>query len=1018
LKAPESNRLQDRIVSHKKYIFLIPLFIVAFPIAAQHFKPYSILRVLQTEHFELIYSARSEATARKLATRADALYEEASALTGITLARRVPVVITPETDQHNGYMNPMPYPHIVIFDTPASIEWTVFSNSLEALFFHEMTHAVTGSTRSGVEEFFYRIFGGWVYPSGLTAPWFMIEGAAVSFESLDGTGRANDPLIKQKLRQDILENSFKTPFQAEGVWDLPPLGNTYYYYGGLFSSYLQKEYGMEKYGELWREMGRDFHLSIIHYNSGFYAIFRKVYGVSIIDCWNDFRESLSLDGVEENKSAAIYGERSIIKDTAAAGGKIFFIDNLATKVLAYDTESGKTNTAVFVDGTAYALDVSADGKRILVSSYQRLGAVSGQFSRAIVVEYNASNGFRTGREWRGLYNARYFRDGVVALNSDTHLSNLVYRPGGDRKGKQEEVLLRGSETLLFSNPSPLDDDWIAFTSAKSGVRELSLFNYRTGALYSLSGNLETDGEVWRYMRGLRFSGGRLYFSYNDDDRMYKLASISVNGLHDGDGESAEDAAVIQAHFSKTDFSGGVFYPVSAGGSIYYGASFSVWDRIMKFPQSVQEFETVSAAALKMIRWQDSPAITEETYNKVDAEQLPPAKLYNPVKYFNPFNLWIPFPLVSPVINSILWDGTDAFSVKGNFKNLSLDGAGLFSFISDPMDQNLIFLSPAYDFRNDIVPVNITWMNFSLMFPITASFTDVVDVSYVDVNMPIRKTSAQIQGQYRISLGNGRLSLTVVGMFNKVWYSFDLYNSSGAENSAYNWPLQQEASSVTGGLHFSNLILSSWERFGNGFIEQFYARKFLPDYYHLPRFENMLKLSVESPYILHNIPVIKNFAFQGVAYGVYDKDGVNHTGHSSLYYSSIFDKFTVYEYTRPPYVYPYLWLLGGEFKLSPVSVEIQKNLSHLYFNRVYASVGYHWVYLGEERLLYQNTDWDGDSRLLHSLTFSVNSQVSIVPITVLPLKITFSLTGALKLSTSNRDDYVNPLYLGWGLSVSY
>ncbi|MDR0685166.1 MAG: hypothetical protein LBF83_08555, partial [Spirochaetaceae bacterium] len=747
----------------KKYIFLILLIAAAFPLAAQHFKPYSILRVIQTEHFELIYSAKSEATARKLAARVDALYDEAAALTGITLSRRVPVVITPETDEHNGYMNPVPYPHIVIFDTPASIEWTVFSNSLEALFFHEMTHAVTGSTRGKTEEFFYRIFGGWVYPAGLTAPWFMIEGAAVSFESLDGTGRANDPLIKQKLRQDILENRFKTPFQAEGVWDLPPLGNTYYNYGGLFSSYLQKEYGMEKYGQLWREMGRDFPLSLVHYNSGFYGIFRKVYGISIKDCWNNFRESLSIDGVRENKSAVIYGGKGIIRDMAAAAGKVFFIDSLAAKVLVYDTETGKTRTAVQVDGTAYALDVSADGKRLLVSAYRRLGANTGQFSRAIVVEYDAASGFRTGRRWNRLYNARYFRDGVVALNSDTHISSLVYRPDDDRDGRREEVLLRGSETLLFSNPSPLDDEWVAFTSAKSGVRELSLLNYRTSAVYSLRG--ETDGYVWRYMRGLRFSGGRLYFSYNDDDRMYKLGSVSISGLADG---SDESAAVIQARLSRADFSGGVFYPVASGGAVYHGASFSVWDKVLEFPQSVQEFETEGAAELKMIRWRNDTGTAEETRATVDGERLPPAKLYNPIKYLNPFNLWLPFPLVSPLASSIMWDGTDAFSAGGNFRNLSLDGAGFFSFISDPMDQNLIFLSPAYDFRHNIAPVSITWMNFSLMFPIAVNFTDVVDVSYEDVDIPIRKTSAQIQGQYRIPLGNERLSLTVLGIFSKVW----------------------------------------------------------------------------------------------------------------------------------------------------------------------------------------------------------------------------------------------------------
>jgi hypothetical protein len=519
------------------------------------------------------------------------------------------------------------------------------------------------------------------------------------------------------------------------------------------------------------------------------------------------------------------------------------------------------------------------------------------------------------------------------------------------------------------------------------------------------------------MRGLRFSGGRLYFSYNDDERMYKLASVSIDALPDGSAESSGDAAVIRAHFGKTDFSGGVFYPVSSGGAIYHGASFSVWDGILKYPQSVHEFET-EGSSLKMIRWPDERIITEETYNKLDPAQLPPAKLYNPVKYFNPFNLWLPFPLLSPIVNSILWDGTSAFSASGKFENLSLDGAGFFSFISDPMDQNLIFLAPAYDFRHNIVPVNITWMNFSLMFPISASFSDVVDVAYEGGEVPVRETSFQIQGQYRIPLGTERVSLSLMGAFSRAWYFFDSFNNGGAENSAYNWPLWQELSSVTGAVSFSTLSLASWERFGTGFVEQLYVRKPLPDYQSLPRFENVIKLSVEAPRILQNIPVVKNFAFQGVVYGVYDQNGVNHQGHSPYYSSSAFNSAAAVEYDSTPDVYPHGWLYGGEFNLSPVSLEIQKNLSHLYFNRVYASAGYRWAYMDDRSRLPQNSGQGGDTGLLHSLTFTVNGVVSIVPVTVLPLKIKFSMQGALKLSALQNDDYGGPFYLGWGVSVSY
>jgi hypothetical protein len=986
----------------------------AFPLAAQHFKPFTVLRVLQTEYFEIIYPAASAGTAQKLSERVDTLYENVSAMTGIKVGRKIPVVITPETDEHNGYMNPLPYPHIVMFDTPASIEWTVFTNSIEKLFLHEMTHAVTGSTRGKTAEILYRVFGGWVYPSGMTAPWFMIEGAAVSFESLDGAGRANDPLIKQKLRQDILENKFKTPFQAEGVWDLPPGGNTYYYYGGLFSAYLQRKYGMEKYGELWRKMGGGFNESIFFYKSGFYDIFNKVYGVPILDCWDDFKESLAVSNVDENGSGVIYDGKTLIKDVAGGGGKIFFIDSIAAKVIEYDPSTKKTRTAASIDRTAYALDVSEDGGRILVSGYQRFGAVAGQFSRAVVVEYSVSTGFRTGREWRGLYNARYFRDGVVALKSDTHIANLVYRSGGGN----EEILLRGSETLLFSNPSPLDGDWIAFTSAKSGVRELSLFNYKTRSVYALRGGLESDEDPWRYMRGLRFSGGRLYFSYNDDDRMYKLASVSVdlgNSVDLGSAAGGPDAESISAsgRFSGRDFSGGVFYPVQSGGAIYYGAAFSVWDKVLMFPETVQEFENAAPPVpLKMIPWPAGLGVTE----KPPGPPVENAKLYNPLKYFNPFNLWIPFPVVNPFTSQILANDLEALGKSGNFDSISLDGAGIFSYISDPLDQNLILLGAGYDFRRNFAPLGITWINYNFMLPITVNFSDLVmtDKSYTP-----RKTSAGVNASYRLPLGNERLALTIFGSLNALWYSFDSYDpytGQYAGDSPYIWPVRQEVYYTQAGLRISSLMTNSWERLGNGVSEQLYVRNMLEEGYY-PRFENIITASLENAHGLQPVPVVRDFAFRGSLYGVYDREGVDVAGNSA-YFTAAFSGIALSEYAVSTAVYPYLWLVGGEFEFSPVSFEIQKNLSHLYFNRIFASLGYRWAYMDGASDPYRGSPHTSGGRLLHSLIFKLTPSISIVPVTVLPLKMTFSLLCSLKLSALENTSPADDWYLGWTFSLSY
>ena len=215
---------------------------------AQTFRPFTELRAIRTERFDIIFPERSRRTAEQLADFADACYERVSALLDIRVRGRIPVTITSDTDLFNGYMNPVPYPHIVLNDAPMDIEWTSFRYPLESVFLHELVHAVSLSSRGPFFDFWYRIFGGWVTPTGLTAPPFMIEGVTVSFESLDGFGRANDPLVRERVAQAAADGAFLTPFQVSGVYDRPLDGNAHYEYGGLFSSYLQERWGMEEIG--------------------------------------------------------------------------------------------------------------------------------------------------------------------------------------------------------------------------------------------------------------------------------------------------------------------------------------------------------------------------------------------------------------------------------------------------------------------------------------------------------------------------------------------------------------------------------------------------------------------------------------------------------------------------------------------------------------------------------------------------------------------------------------------------
>jgi hypothetical protein len=980
-------------------------FFTVVSVSAQNFRPFTALRVIQTAHFEIIYPAESEPTARTLAGFADSVYERVSGLLGIAVDRRIPVTITPHTDEFNGYMSLMPSPYILLFDAPMDPDSFIYRNSLEGLFLHELTHAVSLSSRGPFFKVLHRIFGGWAAPTALNAPKFMVEGVTVSFESLDGFGRANDPLIREGLRQAIYEDAFLSPFQAAGVYDLPPAQSAYYYYGGLFSAYLQRQYGMEKYAELWRAMGRSYHFSFFFYNNGYFHIFKEVYGLPLLTAWDDFKASLGLEGIEENTGGFIAGGKvqgapgdgvvfpggkAIINGTASGGGRVFFLDRISRKVFAFDPRSDRVSAVVKADNSAYSLAASAEGDRLLVSSYH----YTGELARAVVTEYDTRRGGKTGRTWQGLYGGRYFRDGLIGLSSTLHSNNLVFRTAGGG----EEVLLRGNAELLYADPCALDDRRIVFIAAEKGRRRLCLYDYETKAVYAVESDLEDDGPRWQYIRGLRVSEGHILFSYDHDDRMYKLGIAEIppevppayptESLPDTPDtpEFLTDTPVPPAPagevvFAERDFSGGVFLPVLADGDIYYRGAFAAWDALMKYPEGGGMVRGRRAPLrLRLLNGGElAPAWAAAFDPGPPGGEPEPLKsrAYIPLKYLNPLRLWLPLPLLSLTGDSG-----------------SIDGAGFFSYMADPTDNNAIFMSAFMDFRLGMAPVDIQWTNLSLGFPLNIHLADQVDKT----SRPFyRMTQGTLSGQLSHGLGSNRRRFSLYPGMGFSFYSLDPGNGS----SPYAW--RYEVPSYYGllGVGFSTMGRFAWDLFGQGLSLAAYARYLLPA--NTPRFEGMLQAAFE-PYLPLKL----------VLYGAWDVNGMNIQGGSPHYGSAVFSDYSSPEYAGALLNLP--WLGGGEVTVKLFSVETQRGLSHLYFNRIFGTLAYRGVFYDDRG----GADAEGNSlggpfRLAQSLALRLGLTSSTAIVAAQPVKFSLWVLGAWKISNLN-DQSPNDFWFGPGFSL--
>jgi len=939
---------------HKYSGILLVLFVcVSVPAEAQLFKPFTSFRVIKTERFDIIFPQESESSARLLASYADRVYNQVSSLLGIEYPGRIPVTFAPHTDMFNAYYRPFPGSYIVIYDTPMDLEWTNFANSLESLFLHELTHAVSLNSRSKFYRVCHRIFGNWVSPTILYAPLFMVEGVTVSFESLTGFGRANDPLIKQILRQAIHENKFLTPFQASGVYDLPGHEGAYYEYGGLFSAWLQKTYGMEKYAELWQALGKDSLFSFFVYRSEYYRVFKKIYDVDFLDAWKTFSASLALNNLEENpdellpKEYHFFSEKSnFISALAAHENSVYVLNGQKGKISVFDSPTGKLR-AFNVSATSYDIDVSPDGTVLLVSGYH----LTGERYRAVVNEYR-TDGRNTGRTIRGLYKARYFRDGIIGIRSELHNTCIVY----ENFNGNSEILFRGNEELLFSGPQALDNERIVFVAARKGIRELLLYNYVSGELFRVE-NPDGDG-YWRYMRGLNVSEGKLLFSHNADDRMYKLAAVDLESM--------------QAVFSERDFSGGVFYPVSANGTIYYRGAFFSGDGFLRFPETAGSLSGIqseislvpadnedygeivaeTAEAMPVIRGSGVLMIDVPKTETTETDPLydGPSKMYFGIRYMNPLKFWLPLPLIRLIVN----DDDTAY--------LRLDGGGFISLMSDPTDRNTVIVMAYADVPYRIVGIeNITWISTLPGFPVTAQFSDVV---LTDLENDLyRDTRGSLSGSFTWYPGLWAYGFSLGGIYARMAYD------DGGE-SAYTWKETGNATALFTGFSFSNLQRRQNELFGTGLSLSMRGMSVVDSF--TPRVEGMFQASVET-----------RFPLSLTLYGAYDKWGMDVHGVSRAYGDALFAAVVSEEYPHPAGL-GLNWIGGGEASIGLFSLEIQKNLGHAYFNRFFGT-------LSVRNVLYDSKGHPkaegvaiNDMRLAQSLVLKLGLVSAIIPLKFIPI----------------------------------
>ncbi|MBR1537417.1 MAG: hypothetical protein IJ630_10825 [Treponema sp.] len=315
----------------------------------------SPLHVIRTEYFDIIFAEESRETANKIASVCDDYYLEITKKLETDAYQRFPVTITRSVELLNAYYAAVPYNRIVLYDTLPEESLDMYEDTIQSVFYHELTHAVTYNMK-GKALRKLSFFSDMMNPAWLTVTTFWAEGATVSFESKGRGGRLNDPFSTQLANQAKIEGNFPSWRDVTGARDTYPGGTDAYIFGSMFASYLQEKYGMSKYADFWKEANKRLTLRYIA------SVFEKAYdNHSITEEWREFEKTLEIEHAEKN-AALLSNKKSRITAFDA-----HFSENEA-KIAYFDSPSQSLRLIT--------LEKSADGQFKLKKN-KKLLAISG-----------------------------------------------------------------------------------------------------------------------------------------------------------------------------------------------------------------------------------------------------------------------------------------------------------------------------------------------------------------------------------------------------------------------------------------------------------------------------------------------------------------------------------------------------------------------------------------------------------------------------------------------------------------
>ncbi len=745
------------------------------------------LSVIETEYFDIIFPDESTQTAEYLAVHADDLYLKAADFLYVENLVRMPVVITQKTDVLNAYFTILPYSRIVIYDTLPTEPLAVFDDTLLSVFYHELVHAI--SLKNSQKNVFLLDDMTPIFTL-LEMPPSMSEGTAVLAESLDGKGRLNSAYSTLILRQAKIENKFPDWSDIAGSYSLYTDSSLPYIFGGAFMDYMYTTYGAFKLSEFWAESAK---VNLTLYTQSF----KNVYGISIEDAWDDFRESIVVPELTDtpipfytDKKDATYYDGLAASPYGFAWQDYFSNDIFFS---AYNDESYKDKKLYSTD-LSDRLHFSQDGRYLSISGTTGLDNAE---NKTIVFDmYDDS----IERQQKNL------RDGAVIDMSKTYIFDRespfydlsAILAGIETRGQNAYLSLYDLKKAESSTPLlsiPFEFGAIAFDPVDAGNGRIITLVYNNGEWNFFLYDAATD-ERKMYKLPSEYgaivnvsapyaTSDTLYMSFAKDPQSQPvLAKISLRDFLTN---------TLTLHVQKGQRSGGVFYPVVIDAHANENAT-ETFAYISRF------YETRALSTM---------TVEESDYDTYNLERFYPdivfpitqnfeRKNYNPLKYYFD-GMFIPF------IGSVNLTPIDSELATG----FSL---GSSAYFLDPVERLLIGGGAGYDVlkHSFTATASTIFTNTNLMLTGDA---------YIELDESTLETSA--------TKLFGDLSFPIFSDYNRLGFSntFRLFYQRETSNFLYEGLTIDNMAAV----YFSHIKLqneSYYSRRGLLLLNQVYTNKYL------------------------------------------------------------------------------------------------------------------------------------------------------------------------------------------------